>query len=343
MGPARLVAAVDVGGTSIKGALADTDGGLSHAGRRAVSDVPAGDLVPAILDMTNDLVCAAARAGTPAQAVGLAVPGVVDEATGVSEYSMILGWKDVPFARLLGDRFALPVAFGHDVSAGAYAEARRGAARGHLDWLFLALGTGLGSTFLLDDRPYRGSGGTGGELAHVVCEVNGPLCRCGKRGCVEMVSSAAAVADLYREASGRIGVGADEVAALARDGDPTAAAVWARAVAGLATVVAGYVESMNPSAVILGGGLSGAGEALLAPFVEQLRRHVAFARSFPIVRLAHFGDLAALHGIAQCALELAADPHHAMYASPFAATASTVQVGQQRSRRPDPTREAQLQ
>lgn len=310
-----LVAAVDVGGTSVKGALVNATGGLQARRRTLVKDIPPGDLVAAVIEMFTHLLTAADSTGTPAAAVGLAVPGLVDERRGLGVLSMLLGWRDIPFGRLVGEAFGLPVTFSHDVSAGAYAQARRGPAQGHTDWLFLALGTGLGSTFVLDGRPYRGSGGTGGELAHVVCEPAGPVCRCGKRGCLEMVGSAEAIATLYaqapqppdaKDAANAADVGyakpteptAAEVAARARAGDPVAVAVWDRAVAGLVCVVSGYVEALNPSMVIVGGGLAEAGTQLLEPFSRQLRERVAFARPRPEVHLAAFGDLAALHGVA---------------------------------------------
>lgn len=304
--PQALVAVVDVGGTSVKGALVNSAGYVRAHRRTLVKDIPPGDVVPAVIRMLSDLLAAAEAAGTPAAAVGLAVPGLVDERRGFGVLSMLLGWRDIPFGRLVQEAFGLPVTFSHDVSAGAYAQARRGPAKGHADWLFLGLGTGLGSTFVLNGRPYRGSGGTGGELAHVVCEQAGPVCRCGKRGCLEMISSAEAVATLYAQAApphdvaeaGPARASAAEVAARARAGDPAAVAVWDRAVVGLVAVVSAYVEALNPSVVIVGGGLAEAGNQLLEPFSRQLDERVAFARPRPTVHLAAYGDLAALQGVA---------------------------------------------
>src|SRR4051794_7676060 len=139
-----VVAAVDVGGTTIKGGVVDADGAILVRVDRRVADVPADALVAAVVGQVRAVIEEARRFGGAA-AAGLAVPGIVDEHAGVARHSLILGWHDVAFAELLGD-LGLPVAFGHDVSSGAYAEARLGAARGHSDWLFLALGTGLGST-----------------------------------------------------------------------------------------------------------------------------------------------------------------------------------------------------
>lgn len=304
--PSRLVAAVDVGGTSIKGVLVDAEGRVHATRRILVTGLSSDEVVSATLEMFWRLLADSEAAGTSASALGLAVPGLVDERNGVGVLSMILGWRDVPFGRQLQETFGLPVAFGHDVSAGAYAQARRGPAVGHHDWLFLALGTGLGSTFVLGGRPYRGSGGTGGELAHIVCEAGGPVCRCGKRGCLEMVSSAEAVVTHYRQATGT-DMSAADVVARARCDEPAAKAVWARAVSGLIAVLSGYIESLNPSTVVVGGGLAQAGDLLFAPVSAALEHDVAFARPRPTLHAAAFGDLAGAHGIAIRAHEHLAD------------------------------------
>lgn len=292
-----LVAAVDVGGTSIKGSLVAGDGDCTTSHRTRVTGLVPEAIVSAAFAMFSELLAEANSVGRTVGALGLAIPGLVDEHRGVGRLSMILGWRDVPFGRILQDTFGLPVAFSHDVSAGAYAQARRGPAVGHDDWLFIALGTGVGSTFILGGRPYRGIGGTGGELAHVICEPDGPVCRCGKRGCLEMVSSAEAVATLYREATGRSTSAAD-VAARAEAGEPNARLVWDRAVAGLTAVLGGYIESLNPSVVVVGGGLAQAGDLLFRPVRAALNDQVAFARPRPTLHAAAFGDLAAVHGIA---------------------------------------------
>lgn len=299
-----VVAAVDVGGTTIKGAVVDGAGTrLARVDRRVV-DIPRGGIIAAVVEQVRTVVDEARRLGG-ATAVGLAVPGVVDEHAGVGRYSMILGWRAVPFADLLAD-VGLPVAFGHDVSSGAYAEAQLGAARGHTDWLFLALGTGVGSTFVLGGRPYRGSNGTGGELAHVIVRPDGPLCRCGKRGCLEMVASGPAIGEAYAAATGHPVVGADEVARLAEQGDPAALAVWADAVSALADAVASYAESMNPSLVVVGGGVGRAGAFLVERLAAELRPRVRFADPPPAVVAAEHGADAALVGVAAAAHDLVA-------------------------------------
>ena len=323
VGSRASVVAVDIGGTSIKAAIAD-GATLSRTRRIPVRGLSSEDVVAAAIDVAAEL---AEQAG-PVVAVGLAVPGLVDEQAGVGLSSMFLGWRDVPFVELMRARTGLPVAFSHDVSAGAYAESRAGAAVGHRDWLFLALGTGLGATFVLDGRPYRGSAGLGGELAHVVVRPGGPLCLCGKRGCLEMISAASAVSANYCARSGR-NVDAAQVALLAGQGEAMAREVWLDAIDALATAVAGYVEAMNPSVVVIGGGLAHAGDALVTPLGEAVRARIAYAKPVPAVLRARFVDESALVGVALAAADLAAVPG-ATFAPVFELPAASSPIGRVR-------------
>ena len=302
---APVVAVVDVGGTTIKGAVVDPSATVLARLDRPVADVAPEGLVDAVVDHVRAVVRRAEAYGGAA-AAGLAVPGLVDVHAGVGTFSLILGWRDVPFVRLLDD-LGLPLAFGHDVSAGAYAEARLGAARGHTDWLFLALGTGVGSTFVLHDRPYLGAHGYGGELAHVVVRPDGLVCRCGKRGCLETVVTGPAVAEAYGRATGTVVHGSADVARRAEAGDPHAVAVWDDAVTALADAVATYAETMNPSLVVVGGGVAGTESLLVRPLAAALGSRVRFTQPSPAVVAARHGADAALLGVAARAHELLGD------------------------------------
>src|SRR5690606_673760 len=138
-----LVVAVDVGGTGTKGAVVEvTDAGaratIRTETRRPTPRSGADDVVAAVADLVTEL-----RQDLPVAAVGVVVPGLVDEARGMALLSANLHWRDVPFRQLLADRLGLRVAFGHDVRAGGLAEVRLGAARGAADALFVPVGTGI--------------------------------------------------------------------------------------------------------------------------------------------------------------------------------------------------------
>ena len=263
----ECVIALDLGGTSLKAGLVDRDGSTLVATRRPARRAAGPDAVVAgVLDAINRLAAAATEADLVPVAIGLVVPGIVDEAAGVAVFSANFGWRDVPLCALLEERTGLPVAFGHDVRAGGRAEGALGAARDVRDFLFLALGTGVAGAAVLDGRPYAG-GGYAGEIGHVVVEPGGRECGCGARGCLETVASAAAIAARYGG-----GVTAADVAARCLAGDPVACAVWNEAVEALADALAMYVSVLAPELIVLGGGLSEAGEQLLGPLDAAQRR-----------------------------------------------------------------------
>ena len=285
--------ALDLGGTALKAGLVDERGETLRALQRPSRREEGPDAVVAGLCATAEELAADAD---PA-AIGLVVPGVVDEAAGIAVYSANFGWRDLPLRARLEEHTGLPVAFGHDVRAGGLAEAALGAARGVRDFLFLALGTGIAGAAVLDGRPYAG-GGYAGEIGHVVVEPGGRECGCGARGCLETVASARAIAERY-------GASAAEVADRCAAGDPRARAVWQRAVDALADALAMYVSVLAPELIVVGGGLSEAGDQLLPPLDDALGKRLTFHRRPRLCRAA-LGDQAGRLGAALLAWELAA-------------------------------------
>jgi glucokinase len=282
---------VDVGGTDTKAAL--VDGGVPVEFRtRPTPRTPEG-----IVDAIDGL---AAELG-PVQAIGLAVPGVVDEANGVAVWSENLDWTDVPFASLVRDRCRLPTVLGHDVRTGAIAESRAGAARGLDDVVYLSIGTGIAAGIVLGGRVHAG-GGYAGEIGHTPAAGHDEPCACGRRGCLEAVASAAAIARRYTARSGTRADGAAEVLRAARAGDPDALAVWEEALDALAASLAWVASVLAPEAIVVGGGLSRAGAALLDPLGERTGRLLTFQR-MPRLVPASLGERAGCIGAALLALD----------------------------------------
>src|SRR5439155_9925740 len=166
---ADVVVALDVGGTGIKCALVDGQGVVRHAERHATGRERGSDaVVGTILDVAEGLAAKAAADGLTARAVGLVVPGVVDEATGTAVWSANLGFRDVPLRDLAATRLGLPAALGHDVRGGGLAEARLGAGRGRRHVLVVAIGTGIAAAHVVDGVVFAGAHGAAGELGHIV-------------------------------------------------------------------------------------------------------------------------------------------------------------------------------
>lgn len=276
-GPEPLLVAVDVGGTEIKGSVVSGAAGLADPVQRWPT--PQNDPQAAVRAVLVAVETLCARAGTPA-AVGLVVPGLVDDEHGTAVYSENVGWRDVPFRALVADQTGLPVGFGHDVRAGGLAERQLGAARDVDDLLFMPIGTGVSGAVVVAGRPV--SNRYAGEIGHI--DVGGNEdCVCGAHGCLEAVASASAIARRYTRASGTAVRGAVDVLTALGRGDVVAARVWGDAVAAIARALIIYASLLAPEIIVIGGGLSRAGPALFDPLRTQLHRLVRLQREPRVV------------------------------------------------------------
>jgi len=296
----EAVVGIDVGGTRIKSALVTPDGQvLAEAVRptpEKVGDQLGEVAAKAVVELT-------ARVGDAVDllAVGVAVPGLVDDVTGIGVWSANLGWRDLDLRGGIAAHVDVPVAIGHDVRSGLLAEHRLGAAREADNVLFVPLGTGLASAILCRGQLVTGSLWTG-EIGHIVVVPDGPPCACGQRGCLEALSSAGAIGRRWSEATGLVG-DAEEVARRAEAGEPEARRIWQEAIDALAIMVAPVVAAAGTELVLIGGGLVHAGDTLLEPLRTALTARLG-GRDDVAVRAAALGDRAGSLGAATIALDL---------------------------------------
>jgi glucokinase len=314
----------------MKGGLVTRSGEVLRTDRRATPrDEGPAAVVGTIRSFIDDL--AAAGGGTPA-GVGLAVPGLVTADAAL--YSANIGWRDVPAADFVP--LDVPVMLGHDVRTGGLAESVLGAGRELSDFLFLPIGTGIAGAVILKGEPYGGTAGWGGEIGHIPVFPDGETCACGQIGCLETYASASAVGRRYsaRLAATPVSlatpdtpalpstpallgisassittatstspvtlttpVTAEQVAALTASGDPVAMEVWDDAVEALSLALATYTLLLDPSAIVLGGGLAEAGRLLSDPLAERLQKRLTF-REAPPLRPAVLGVRAGMLGAA---------------------------------------------
>ncbi|WP_354567326.1 ROK family protein [Glaciihabitans sp. UYNi722] len=285
----ETVLGLDVGGTAVKGVVvgADLSVGATYRWETGRENGPDA-VVERILLAAEELVAS----NPSAVAIGLVVPGFVDDEGGVGLFAENIGWRDVPFRALLAERTDLPVGFGHDVRAGGLAEHRLGAAKGFDDALFLALGTGVAGAIFVDGRQVIRM--NAGEIGHIDVGSGAP-CVCGAVGCLETVSSGPAVLRRFVESGGVGASSAAEVVALAATGDSAASSAWEGAIDGLARALATYISLLDPQVVVIGGGLSHAGPALFEPLRERLTERLTW-QNVPTLSPAALGDLAAAIG-----------------------------------------------
>jgi glucokinase len=261
-----LALAVDVGGTTIKAELVDRGGNVVASEQRPT---PKGDRArDAIAGVGHTLL--AQRPDSTVSGAGVVVPGLVDRRAGIATYSANLGWRDLELVRSLGAAWRLPVRIANDVAAGGVAEHRLGAGVGTPDLVFLPIGTGIAASIVSGGHLVTGHRGETAEIGHLAVRTGVP-CACGRDGCLEAIASAAAIARRYSALSGSHVSGADAVADRL-DSDAVARRVWQDAVDALADGLGIVSLLVGPALVVIGGGLSRAGEALLEPLRTALRQ-----------------------------------------------------------------------
>jgi glucokinase len=290
-----LVIGVDVGGTTVKAALIDSDG-LEYADselptpRHLGTEAVIATIIRAIVEL-QARVPEAARL----RAVGLVVPGVVDAEHGIAVYAANIGWEQLPLRKLVAEAIDLPVVMDHDVRAAGLAEFAWGAGRGLREILFVALGTGVAAAVITRGQVSAGATGRAGELGHIPVFPEGEWCACGQRGCTETYASGAALSRRYGAASGRSDVPARDVIGRAGAGDPIAERVFDDAITALGRALVTYVLLMDPEVILIGGGMAASGAALLQPLTREVQAGLAW-RAAPTITNARFAGDAGRRG-----------------------------------------------
>lgn len=295
------VMAFDVGGTDIKGTLLSASGDLLDV-VRVPTPRDGARTAEAVLDRVRELgkELSERSPGLQAKAAGLVVPGIVDARAGVGVFSANLGWTNFPFRAECEERLGLPVAFGHDVTSAGMAEFELGAGSGFDDVVVIIIGTGIAGTVIAGGLPVT-AGGHAGEFGHsLVPDPSGT-----GTTILESVGSAAAIARRYTRISGNSVDGARGVLARMQAGDIVASQVWAEAIDALAFTVSQCITVLGTEAVIVGGGLSEAGDELLVPLRHRVGEYLTFHRR-PEIRQARLGQDAGLIGAALAARSLLA-------------------------------------
>jgi glucokinase len=285
---------VDLGGTKLLGVVVDPGNGHIHAQLRAETPLGGADIVHAVERLVGALETAS---GERATSIGIGAAGLVDE-SGVLRFGPnlpgVIG-LDLPDA--LGERLHVPVFVDNDVTCSAVAEHRLGAARGVDDAVVVALGTGIGGAVIADGAIRRGAHHMAGEFGHLLVDPGGPPCGCGRNGCWEQFASGSALGRLARtwaragrlphvlhRAGGAVdSVESEHLTDAALSGDPEALAALDEFGRWVAVGLAGLVNILDPSIIVLGGGLVTTGDALLDPVRRHLGRLVVGAAHRPTV------------------------------------------------------------
>jgi predicted NBD/HSP70 family sugar kinase len=234
-------------------------------------DHPADEGMDRAVRLLLDLVEKAGKTKADVRAVGVGIPAPVDSVSGeVGSESILPGWRGVPVATEMEARMQAPVAVDNTANLAALGELRCGVLQGIQHGVYIKLSYGVGAGLILDGEVFRGAAGTAGEIGHLTIDENGPVCRCGNRGCLETYIGARGLLDALASSHGPLSL--RDVIVRAIDGDPGCRRVLEDAGRHLGVAVAGLVNLLNPEVIVLGGQLSKVGSIITTPMRASLER-----------------------------------------------------------------------
>ena len=274
LGPrAGLAVGVDVGRQHLRAVVADLGHEvLAEVAEPSAFGQPAGPGLDRAPEMVGRALAETGLGPVDVLGVGLGLPAPIDQLTGrVSAPTILPEWAAIHPGPELADRLGRPVLVDNDANLGALAEHLWGAGRGISTMAYVKAATGIGSGLILDGRLFRGAAGTSGELGHITLDEHGDVCRCGNRGCLDLVAGGNALVAMLRRTHPEV-AGLAQLIALAREGDGACRRIVADAGTHVGVALGSLVNLVNPERVVIGGELGRAGEILLEPIRSALRR-----------------------------------------------------------------------
>ncbi|MBQ4095531.1 MAG: ROK family protein [Oscillospiraceae bacterium] len=279
---------IDLGGTNIKAGVVDENYNIiAKATCKTNLPRPAEDICADMAKVSLEAVEKAGLTVDNIECIGIGTPGIANSAEGIIEYSNNLGFDNVPVVELMRKHIDKPVYVENDANAAAYGEFVAGAAKGANNAVAITLGTGVGGGIIINGKIYSGSNFAGAEIGHMVIEVDGPQCTCGRKGCFEVFSSATGLIRMTKEA-----MEADKSSAMwemskeddhisarlpfnaMRAGDKAATEVVNKYIKYLAAGITNTINIFQPDILCIGGGVCNEGDPLLVPMKELVAKEV---------------------------------------------------------------------
>lgn len=295
-----MILSFDFGGTKLALGLVETTSGSVL--NRAACPTPSNARQSLEWMISNAQILLSASPAGSVAAIGVSFGGLVrDDLRTIEASHHVPGWESFQLAEVLESSLKLPARIANDADAAALGEYHFGAGRGVRNLLYVTASTGIGGGVIVNGMLHRGERALAGEIGHMILQPDGPLCPCGRRGCLEALASGRSIARRMAERLANQGLSSEpitakQVAEAAALGDPTANQVWAEAMRWLGIGIASAANLLNPGRVVVGGGLSRAGELLLKPVQAQFRQHALDQQTG--IMLAALGDEANLLGAA---------------------------------------------
>lgn len=312
--PKGLILGVDIGGTKVAVGLVDSGGHiLSQARQPMLANGTAEAALQAVANAIDFLSSSEGARGGFAS-IGICSPGPLDPRAGVVVNPANLPcWRNFPLAEKIEAKYRVPVRLDNDANAAALAEALWGAARGYRYVFYTCIGTGIGTGIVLDGHIYYGRTGAAGEGGHMTIDYRGPVCGCGKRGCIEALAAGPAIGARARSKLGSessrhstiLDLAKGDVAAVTSEmvgqayaaGDPLAKEILVETVELLTIWLGNIVDLLDPDVIVMGGGVA----AMLRPFFDEIKSRLSNWCQNPRVAevpllMAHYGAEAGIAG-----------------------------------------------
>ncbi|WP_129688445.1 ROK family glucokinase [Gottfriedia acidiceleris] len=277
---AKMIVGVDLGGTSIKLALLTNNGEFIDKWEVPTDKSDSGKHIPKTITIAiEEKLKQMDKTKEDIAGIGIGAPGSVRLEDGLIFAAVNLGWVNYPLKEILEKESGIPVIVDNDANIAAVGEMWKGAGNGAKDVVMVTLGTGVGGGVIVNGDVAHGISGSAGEIGHITVQLeNGVLCNCGKTGCLETISSATGIARIaneklqittketvLKEMSNDSPITAKDVFEAYSNGDEVAEEIVNHVMRYLALVLAGVGNTLNPENIIIGGGVSNAGELLLKP------------------------------------------------------------------------------
>ena len=290
---------IDVGGTGIQMGVVDENGKILEKGGIVTrTDLPYQDQIAQMAQCAKETLARSGYTMAELKAVGVGLPGVIDPRTGIVPFCTNLGWHDVPFVEEFRKHIDKPIYVDNDATVAGLAESVVGKTKGTGSSVFMTLGTGVGGGIVINGKVWSGAHGVGSEIGHMIMEIDGEPCTCGNHGCLERYCSATAIIRMARQSvalhpqsmimqlcgGDPQKINAKMVFDAAKEGDTIGLKVFRRYVSNLAQAIATVIHFLDPEVIVLGGGVSKAGDFLLDAVRAELPKYLLY-KTMPCSRV----------------------------------------------------------
>lgn len=274
---------IDLGGTSVKYALIDNEGVFHFQGKLpSKADVSAEAVIGQLVAASKETMASAQQLGVAVEGIGIGTPGIVDETNRIvlGGAENIKGWENLNLADRIEAETGLPVQMGNDANLMGLGETMYGAGQGARNVVFLTIGTGIGGAVVIDGKLFNGFANRGTELGHVPLIANGEPCACGSVGCLEHYASTSALVRRFSKRASESGISfpneeinGELIVRLYKEGDKLATESLEEHCDFLGHGIAGFINIFSPQRIVIGGGLSEAGDFYIQKVSEKAHRY----------------------------------------------------------------------